>query len=300
LGGVGNGTQIDHIQVSYSNDDSYEWFGGAVNCKYLIAYHGWDDDFDTDNGYCGNVQFALSIRNSRIADASQSNGFESDNKSDGGSVEPYTTAVFSNVTFIGPKYESNFVNTADYINGGDYNPNNGSSLGRFQAAMHIRRNSMLNCINSVATYWPIGLILDNEKGDTQGNAESGKMKLCNIVMAGMDVLATDFNKIYVDGLYDYDTKTVDESKKSFSHTFFELASNNNRYYENVADLELEDANNIGCAYMPSSNSPLLGGANFDYSIVNGWFSQVSYIGAFSANDTWTDGWTNFDPQNTVY
>lgn len=58
FGSVGSATQIDHVQVSYSNDDSYEWFGGAVNAKYLVSYHTWDDDFDTDNGFCGKVQFA--------------------------------------------------------------------------------------------------------------------------------------------------------------------------------------------------------------------------------------------------
>ena len=79
LGSVGSGTKIDHVQVSYSNDDSFEWFGGAVNCKYLVAYKGWDDDFDTDNGFSGKVQFGLSVRDPRLADQSQSNGFESDN-----------------------------------------------------------------------------------------------------------------------------------------------------------------------------------------------------------------------------
>ena len=44
MGSVGRGTQIDHVQVSYSNDDSFEWFGGTVNAKYLVAYHGWDDE----------------------------------------------------------------------------------------------------------------------------------------------------------------------------------------------------------------------------------------------------------------
>ena len=44
LGSVGAGTTIDHVQVSYSNDDSYEWFGGTVNCQHLIAYRGWDDE----------------------------------------------------------------------------------------------------------------------------------------------------------------------------------------------------------------------------------------------------------------
>ena len=51
LGSVGSGTQIDHVQVSFSGDVSFEWFGGCVNAKYLVAFRGWDDDFDTDNGF---------------------------------------------------------------------------------------------------------------------------------------------------------------------------------------------------------------------------------------------------------
>jgi len=300
LGCVGSKTQIDHIQVSYSNDDSYEWFGGAVNCKYLIAYHGWDDDFDTDNGYCGNVQFALSIRNPRLADASQSNGFESDNKSDGGDVEPFTTATFSNITFVGPKYDSSFKNTTDFITGGAYFPNNGSSLGRFQAAMHIRRNSRLNCFNSIALGWPIGLILDNEKGDTQGAAESGFLELKNIWMADMDVIGTDFNKIYVDGLYNYESKTIDESQNSFSHDFFLEDDNDNEYFNSSAEWKLTDPFSTGAKYMPAAGSALLTAANFNYAALGSWFSKVAYIGAFSADDTWADGWTNFDPENTAY
>jgi len=58
---VGSGTTINHIQVSYAKDDAYEWFGGTVNCKYLIAYKTQDDDFDTDNGYSGSVQFGLIV-----------------------------------------------------------------------------------------------------------------------------------------------------------------------------------------------------------------------------------------------
>ncbi|MCX6181172.1 MAG: hypothetical protein NT150_04510, partial [Bacteroidetes bacterium] len=50
FGSVGNGTTVDHIQVSYSNDDAFEWFGGTVNCKHLVSYRNLDDDFDTDFG----------------------------------------------------------------------------------------------------------------------------------------------------------------------------------------------------------------------------------------------------------
>lgn len=51
---------------------------------------------------CGKVQYCLSIRDPRIADTSQSNGFESDNNASGAETAPFTTATFRNVTFIGP------------------------------------------------------------------------------------------------------------------------------------------------------------------------------------------------------
>ena len=70
FGSVGSGTQVDHIQVSYSGDDSYEWFGGTVNAKHLVAIGTWDDDFDTDNGFCGKIQFAMCLRDPNVADKS--------------------------------------------------------------------------------------------------------------------------------------------------------------------------------------------------------------------------------------
>ena len=196
FGSVGDGTKVDHVQVSYSNDDSFEWFGGTVNCKNLIAYRGWDDDFDTDNGFSGHVQYGLSVRDSRIADGSQSNGFESDNDASGSTASPYTSAVFSNMTFVGPEAtDANFANTSSYINAGDLFPSNGSALGLFQAAMQIRRGSRLNCINSVAMGWPIGVIIDGEKGDTQQQARNGGFKLQNVWFANMTITGSDANKL---------------------------------------------------------------------------------------------------------
>lgn len=290
LGSVGSGTQLDHIQVSYSNDDSFEWFGGSVNAKYLIAYKGWDDDFDTDDGFSGTVQFGLGIRDPRIADQSQSNGFESDNNASGSDVSPYTTAQFSNITFVGPKLDPNFVNTPDYINGSNVYPNNGSALGKFQTAMHIRRSSRLNVYNTVAIGWPIGIILDNEKGDTQQSATNGLMKLQNIWYAGYDIIGSDFNKIYDDHLYDYTTMLTDPTKPSFSSTFIQ-AQPGNKFMASWSTL-------VGTnGYTPLASSPLLTAASFVG--LNG-FTPVSYVGAFGPNDTWATGWTEFDPQNATY
>ena len=302
LGSVGSGTQIDHVQVSYSNDDSYEWFGGTVNCKYLVAFHGWDDDFDTDNGFSGAVQYGLAVRDAKIADKSQSNGFESDNNASGSDVSPYTTATFSNITFIGPKLQTGvkFENTTDFITGGQMNPNNGSALGKFQSAMQIRRSSRLNVINSMAAGWPIGLIIDGEKGDTPAQAKAGVIRFHNNVFAGMDITGSDANKVYEDVLYDAAGKAViDANQKSYSNTFFFQEALKNKAYDDAAALDLKDASNVGSPFMPSATSPLLNLASFDGETKVS-LDKVAYVGAFNATDNWLTGWTNFDPQNTKY
>ncbi len=302
LGSIGSGTTIDYVQVSYSNDDSFEWFGGTVNCKHLVAFNGWDDDFDTDNGFSGKVQYCLSVRDSRLADTSQSNGFESDNCADGAEVDPYTTAVFSNVTFLGPKAtDANFVNDVDYINGGAYFPNNGSALGRFQSAMQIRRSSRLSCINSLAVGFPIGVIIDGEKGNTPAMAKEGKLKLQNVWLADMDITGSDANKSYVDQLvtgYDENKKPIyDETQPSFSSTFF-LSQVGNKVAA-LSELALTGKSTmtgLNADFMPQSGSPLMNAASFDG--VSG-METVSYVGAFGT-ENWLEGWTNFDPNNTAY
>lgn len=286
FGSVGKGTTIDHLQVSYSNDDSFEWFGGAVDCKYLVAFNGWDDEFDTDNGFSGTVQYGLSIRDPRIADTSQSNGFESDNNASGAETTPFTSAVFKNITFIGPKTGKNadFVNSSDFINGGSMYPNNGSKLGKFQAAMQIRRSSKLNVENTLAVGYPIGVIIDGEKGNSVKYAQEGDIQLKNIIFAGMDVIGTDKNKEYEDYLYDYTLNAEDRTKESYSTTFFFSNSSNKTMTE--TELGLTDPMNTGQNYCPSKT----------LSDGNG-----GYIGAFrDASDNWLKGWTNFNPQNTSY
>ncbi|MBK5721994.1 hypothetical protein JGH11_14035 [Dysgonomonas sp. Marseille-P4677] len=310
MGSVGRGTQIDHVQVSYSNDDSFEWFGGTVNAKYLVAYHGWDDDFDTDNGYSGKLQFLLGIRNPKIADQSLSNGFESDNNSNGTTDEPYTKAVFSNVTLIGPMGQADdFTNTTQYIAGDGLNPNNGSRLGVFQAAIQIRRNSRLNLFNSIATGYPVGLILDNQNGTTQKWATDGILKLQNNVFAGMGILGADINKqapTWTDQLSTNGTAVTDATKASFSSTFFKLASNNNKSLASIADLKLKQPSSKATNpnYGPVAGSPALGLGSFTDALLNdSFFTKVNYSGAFSSDsnsDNWLSGWTNFDPQNTTY
>lgn len=177
LGGVGSETQLEYIQVSYSGDDSYEWFGGTVNAKHIIEYRGWDDDFDTDYGYRGMIQFAVSLRDKDIADpGSGSNGFESDNDGSGSTNTPVTQPIFSNVSIFGPKYD-----VATAVN------------SNFKRAMHLRRNTRLNVYNSIFTGFPTGLFIDGTAA--QGNATNGDMKIQRCVMSGMGLFfASSFER----------------------------------------------------------------------------------------------------------
>jgi hypothetical protein len=272
LGAVGAGTTIDHIQVSYSGDDSYEWFGGTVNAKYLIAFRGTDDDFDTDNGYSGKVQFGVSLRDPAVADfatGGASNGFESDNDANSSLNTPQTSAVFSNMSIFVPA---------------------GTLATPYANAMHIRRNSSISIFNSVFAGHPFGLLLDGTT--TQANAAAGTLAVQNNVLAGFGT----------------NRKARVNSGTSYNAKAFLGASNDT--LSTVASLSLNpqsfNLENNYTNFQPQANSPLASGAAFtNAKLTDSFFTPVSYRGAIAPAGTagatnWASGWTNFDPQITCY
>ncbi|MFO8129269.1 MAG: hypothetical protein R6T99_05130 [Bacteroidales bacterium] len=62
LGGVGSQTVIDHVEVVSNADDGFEFFGGSVCCRYLVAAFCDDDAFDFDLGYRGKGQFWFAVQ----------------------------------------------------------------------------------------------------------------------------------------------------------------------------------------------------------------------------------------------
>ncbi|MBA3647703.1 MAG: T9SS type A sorting domain-containing protein [Chitinophagales bacterium] len=264
-GGVGRGTILDHIQVSYSGDDSYEFFGGTVNAKHLIAFRGLDDDFDTDNGFGGKLQFLYGLRDPNIADVSGSNGFESDNDATGSADIPITKATFSNVTIAGPR-----VTATTSIN------------GSFKRAAHLRRNTQQDIYNTILMAYPTGLMIDGPAAEA--NALADQLQVRNTIIAGCTA-----NFEVVAG------STFDIS------TWFGTPAYNNATYANNTDLMLTDPFNLaGPNAMPLIGSPALTGADFtNTNLTDPFFEAVSYRGAFGDSD-WTSGWTNWTPGNTAY
>jgi Secretion system C-terminal sorting domain len=267
LGGVGSGTKLDYIQCSYGFDDAFEFFGGTVNAKHLIAFRGNDDDFDTDFGYRGKVQFGLVIRDTAVADpVSGANGFESDNDGTGTGNKPYTAPIFSNITLCGPKQTPTTTISTNH-----------------KAAAHIRKNSRESIFNTVWMGYAKGIKIDGDSCHT--NADSNFLQIQNCVIAGTAGLLMDSTAGAV-----------------WAQTnWFNQATNANTIYAANTDVMLTDAYNYtvpNCK--PTSASPLLSGAAFTNSkLMDPFFTPVAYRGAFGADD-WTATWANFNPQKEPY
>lgn len=267
LGGVGRKTVLEYIQVSYSGDDAFEWFGGTVNGKYLISFKPVDDDFDTDFGFRGKLQFGFSLRDPNIADISGSNGFESDNDGTGTFNAPRTAPIFSNFTMIGPMPDTSSTANANHRRG-----------------IHLRRSTLTSIYNSIFMGYRTGALLD---GANVANACIGDtLQIRNSIWAGLrsaNGITTNVSGFDAEGWY-------------------ATAAYGNRRYAQPSEVMLTapfDLRNPNPT--PQSGSPALTGANFtNPRLQDPFFTPTTYVGAFGTGARWDAGWTNYDPQNTNY
>ncbi len=93
LFGVGSGTVFEYVQAYKSGDDGIEFFGGAVNPRYLIALHSEDDAVDFADGFSGTIDYVF------IKDVAKA-GVEGSNNGDNGAATPTTNATLKNFTIL--------------------------------------------------------------------------------------------------------------------------------------------------------------------------------------------------------
>ncbi len=309
LAGVGSGTTLDHIQVSYSGDDSFEWFGGAVNAKYLVSHRCYDDDFDTDNGFSGKVQFGISLRDPSQADQSGSKAFESDNDSGGSANRPKTSAVFTNMTLVGPIL----------------NPSGSTYSPQYTAGAHIRRNSAQSILNSVFMGFPTTLLIDGgaaasntaplaSANPTSQDSSRFKNNILAGSLTGSNSTGGQRSIIYVGPTGGAGSLTANSSMSTDSSAWNAsvgpltwLKANGNRRYVTSANVQLINPFNLtNPSFAPLTGSPIVSmAANFvDTKVRDSFFTKVGYVGAIdptaNSSTNWLASWTNFDPQNTDY
>jgi len=266
LGGVGSGTTLDHIQVSYGNDDAYELFGGTVNAKYLVAFATADDDYDFDFGYNGRLQFGVALRDPLFVDAGDAgNGVECDNDASGSNATPYTKPSISNFTWVGPN-------------------NAPGTLANHNFNMRWRRATQFDVRNSILMgYMDAGLSMESDSTASfyKNNVSSFKSNLVHAITAHFKSSSTLMTSAEVEtkALADANTKHASPDEINLTDPFKLNAPN----------------------FLPKAGSPALAGGNF---IGTGWdnisfWSKTTYRGAFGT-DNWISGWTSFTPQTNVY
>lgn len=253
--GVGSGTQLDHLEAYQGFDDSFEWFGGAVNGKYLLAQSGNDDCFDMDNGYRGKLQFIICNRDDVDGGG---NGFEVDNDANASDNTPYTQPTIWNATMIGK------TDTATTEGGHGF---------------HLRRNTKGTWSNVLAVNWPLSGLFIQANVDSAGAALPG---------TGAEKNATDGSLVVKNSIISGATK---DANSTYSQTYLDDASHGNRKLK-LADVKITEVKSTGPNFALQAGSPALtGGA----APTDAFFDVAGkdLVGACGTTCPEFEGWTTF-------
>lgn len=160
LAGVGKDTKFEFIQISFSNDDSFESYGGDVNFSNLISYRATDDDFDFTQGVQCTISNSIAIRNPYSSDRSGSRCFE---------IDSYDKIENTDVT---KKLTKIIANNMTLVNIEDNNQ------GLVREAIYIKEKSYFNINNSVIDGFSSCVLLEDKIGATATNL--AKINMQNI------------------------------------------------------------------------------------------------------------------------
>lgn len=290
---VGSGTRVEYVEVLAGLDDSFEWWGGTVDGRYLISAESGDDHFDWTEGYRGRNQFLIAYQSTRLAPRAGAGTLSSDPRAfeaDGcdpnpttapdcayvggattptGMNTPFSNPVMANFTVIGP----------------------GSSVSGFPTdgnGIVLRRGTGGRLDRGIVANWP-GLGLDGRDAWTDSLRARDSLSITNVVLGGN--LGGDYNAVGASGRF-------------FQATRFAAA--NHRTGATVAQLftTAPAANNFG-DWRPQGAAAAIGTAvtstrltaqvtGYPYS--GGW-QTTSYVGAVDPSVAptaqWYAGWTSY-------
>ncbi|MFH7013452.1 hypothetical protein ACHRV5_16440 [Flavobacterium sp. FlaQc-52] len=161
LAGVGRKTVLNNIQISYSNDDSFECYGGDLNLSNLISYRTTDDDFDFTQGAQINISNSIAIRHPFSSDVSGSRCFEVDSydKIQNTDMSKKLTHInASNITLV--NLEEN-------------------NQGLVRESIYIKENTFFNLTNSIVSGFSPFVLLEENIGN--GTVNLSKITFKSII-----------------------------------------------------------------------------------------------------------------------
>lgn len=271
MGGVGRGTTIEYVEVFANRDDAFEWFGGTVNARNLVAAFSGDDSFDYDQGYRGTLQFLFAIQaDNRQNDSDDGylgdKGFEFD-----GATAPEATA-----SPIG----GGFVFNATLIGIGNTTRPNGAAASA-NVAMHLRDNGAHKIFNSAFVDYANMFQVD---ADEQPRIDAGEFRFENNTFFSHIAANNVVNTTGGTGVF-----------ASGSNLRPALMTSGGNAIANPLLRGISRAPNRGLDPRPAANSPLLTSAVT--APLGGYAVPTTYRGAFGSTNwaagwtkLWTDGW----------
>ena len=155
--GVGSGTTVEYCQAYMGSDDGFEFFGGSVNVKYLVATDCSDDSFDWTEGWNGKGQFLVAYQ-----EAAGTLGYdcdclmECDNNGTNFAATPVAHPILANLTLIG---------------------NGGSKQG-----VRLRAGTQVELYNTLIS--GKGQPLTVETSETENSLKDGISKIENVAISG--------------------------------------------------------------------------------------------------------------------
>lgn len=176
LAAVGSGTTLEYVQSLYGLDDSFEFFGGAVNGKYLVSYEAGDDHFDMSEGYVGRLQYLIAYQSGLVTvrpgagnTSNDPQGIENDGCAGTGCATgqnspPFTAPVVANFTLVGTGTGT----SVDATNGG---------YGAI-----LRRGTGGYYVNGLIARWPKGGMGLRDSTTTKARLTDGLLDIRNVLV----------------------------------------------------------------------------------------------------------------------
>jgi len=162
LAGIGRKTILNNIQISFSNDDSFECYGGDLNMSNLVSYRTTDDDFDFTQGAQINISNSIAVRHPFSSDVSGSRCFEVDSydKTQNTDMSKKVTKInASNITLV--NLEEN-------------------NQGLVREAVFVRENTFFNLTNTIVSGFTPFVLLEGNVGNSNENLS--KITFKNVVV----------------------------------------------------------------------------------------------------------------------
>ncbi|OXB02200.1 hypothetical protein B0A75_04055 [Flavobacterium oncorhynchi] len=162
LAGVGRKTTLSNIQISYSNDDSFECYGGDLNLNNLISYRTTDDDFDFTQGAQININNSIAIRHPFSSDISGSRCFE---------VDSYDKVENTDMTKKMTKINANNITLVNLEE---------NNQGLVRESVYVRENTFFNLNNSIVSGFSPFVLLEGNIGN--GEVNLSKLTFKNLIV----------------------------------------------------------------------------------------------------------------------